>query len=57
MLVTASDGFTAEIALADILASPDCLLGFTNTPGSFKLVMPNLPSNAWVKDVVRIEVQ
>jgi hypothetical protein len=57
LLVTASDGFTAEILLADLIASPDCLLGFTNTPGDFKLVMPNLPSNAWVKDVVRIEVQ
>ena len=57
LLVTASDGFTALISLADVLASPDCLLGFTNTPGDFKLVMPNLPSNAWVKDVVRIEFQ
>jgi len=57
LIVTASDGFTAEISLADVLASPDCLLGFTNTPGDFKLVMPGLPSNTWVKDVVKIEAK
>ncbi len=57
IVVTAADGFTAEIFLAEIEACPDCLLGFTNTPGKFKLVMPGLPSGVWVKDVISIEVK
>ena len=57
LVMTADDGYSSEIAIADVLAQPDCLLGFTNTPGKFKLVMPNLPSAAWVKGVVSIEVK
>lgn len=57
LLVTADDGYSVEIPLADVLAQPDCMLAFTNTPGKFKLVMPGLPSSAWVKNVVNIDVQ
>ncbi|MBE0684847.1 MAG: molybdopterin-dependent oxidoreductase, partial [Anaerolineaceae bacterium] len=57
LLITADDGFSAEVSLADVLAVPDCLLGFTETPGKFKMVMPGLPSNSWVKGVVSIEVK
>ncbi len=57
LVITAADGFSTEVSLADVQASPDCLLGFTNTIGKFKMVMPNLPSNTWVKDVVKIEVK
>jgi DMSO/TMAO reductase YedYZ molybdopterin-dependent catalytic subunit len=55
VVVTASDGFSTEIALADIIACPKCLLGFTDQPGVYQLVMPDLPSNTWVKQVVKIE--
>ncbi len=57
LVITADDGFSAEISLADVLAVPDCLLGFTETPGKFKMVMPGLPSNTWVKGVISIEVK
>ena len=57
LVITADDGFSSEVSLADVLAVPDCLLGFTETPGKFKMVMPGLPSNTWVKGVVSIEVK
>jgi DMSO/TMAO reductase YedYZ molybdopterin-dependent catalytic subunit len=55
VIFTASDGFEAEVALADILACPKCLLAFTDEPGVYQLVLPDLPSNTWVKQVVQIE--
>ena len=57
LVITAADGFSAEVSLADVQACPNCMLGFTNTAGKFKMVMPDLPSNTWVKDVVKIEVK
>lgn len=57
LVITADDGFSSEVSLAEVLAIPDCLLGFTETPGKFKLVMPGLPSNTWVKGVVSIELK
>jgi hypothetical protein len=57
LFVTSADGYTTEVALSDVRACTDCLLGFTNTLEKFKLVMPNLPSNSWAKDVVKIEVK
>jgi DMSO/TMAO reductase YedYZ molybdopterin-dependent catalytic subunit len=57
LVITADDGFSAEVSLAEVKAVADCLLGFTETPGKFKMVMPGLPSNTWVKGVVSIEVK
>ncbi|PKL56354.1 MAG: hypothetical protein CVV34_07990, partial [Methanomicrobiales archaeon HGW-Methanomicrobiales-5] len=57
LLITADDGFSAEVSLAEVKTCTDCLLGFTETPGKFKMVMPGLPSNTWVKGVVSIEVK
>jgi hypothetical protein len=57
LVISAADGFSTEVSLADVLACPNCMLGFTNTVGKFKMVMPDLPSNTWVKDVVKIEVK
>jgi len=54
LLITASDGFSAEVALADVKACADCLLGIED--GLFNMVMPGLSSKAWVKDVVTIEL-
>lgn len=55
LLLTASDGYTNEVALADIQACADCLIGIAD--GKFNMVMPGLSSKAWVKDVVSIEVK
>jgi hypothetical protein len=57
LFIISADGYTTEVALSDVRACTDCLLGFTNTAEQFKLVMPNLPSNVWAKDVVKIEVK
>ena len=54
LLITASDGFTAEALLADVQACADCLLGIAE--GKFNMVMPGLSSKTWVKDVVSIEL-
>jgi tungstate transport system substrate-binding protein len=54
IVLTASDDFSAEVALADVQACADCLIGIAD--GKFNMVMPGLSSKAWVKDVVKIEV-
>jgi tungstate transport system substrate-binding protein len=54
LLITASDGFSAEAALADVQACADCLLGIAD--GKFNMVMPGFSSKTWVKDVVTIEL-
>ena len=57
LIITAADGYISEVNLSDVRACTNCLLGFTNTLEKFKLVMPNLPSNTWAKDVIKIEMK
>jgi len=57
LVFTASDGYVSEVSLSDIRACPNSLLAFTDTAEHFNMVMPDLPSSAWAKDVVRIEVK
>ena len=57
LVITASDGFTAEVFLAEVLAIPDCLVAFSDEPGVYNMVMPTLPSSVWTKGVVKIEVK
>lgn len=57
LVLTASDGYSSEVFLAEVQASPDCLLAFTDEEGVFSLVMPDLPSSAWIKGIVKIELQ
>ncbi len=54
LIISASDGFTNEVSLADVKACADCLIGISE--GAFNMVMPGLSSKAWVKEVVKIEV-
>ena len=54
--IVASDGFAAEVPLEDVLNCAECLLAFTDSPGTFNTVMPDMEGGTWVKDVVRIEV-
>ncbi|MBN1316712.1 MAG: molybdopterin-dependent oxidoreductase [Anaerolineales bacterium] len=53
--LTASDGYFAEISLADLLACIDCLVNPTDQ-GTLNLVMPGMPSSMWVKELVLIQV-
>jgi DMSO/TMAO reductase YedYZ molybdopterin-dependent catalytic subunit len=57
LVLTAVDGYSTEVFLKEVEASPDCLLAFTDEEGVFSLVMPTLPSSVWVKGIVKIEVQ
>ena len=57
LVFTASDGYSSEVSLSDVRACVDCLLGFTDAAESFSMVMPGLPSGAWARDVIRIEVK
>ncbi|MBN1149025.1 MAG: substrate-binding domain-containing protein [Anaerolineales bacterium] len=56
LVLVADDGFTAEIALADVLACLDCILAFREE-GGFQAVMPGFPGNAQVKGVVELQVK
>jgi hypothetical protein len=57
LVITASDGYSAEVSLDEVRACENCLVGFTNTAEKLKMVMPDLPSSAWVKDVASLEVK
>jgi tungstate transport system substrate-binding protein len=55
VILTASDGFSTEVPMADIKACTDCLVGFGD-PGAFNMVMPGMSGKAWIKGIVQIEV-
>jgi DMSO/TMAO reductase YedYZ molybdopterin-dependent catalytic subunit len=57
LILTASDGYSAEVELSLVEACMDCLVAFTDTPGKFNLVMPDMESSLWVKELMMIEVQ
>ncbi len=52
--MTASDGYMAEVALADIEASADALLAIGDD-GTLSVVIPGMESKSWVKDIVSFE--
>jgi tungstate transport system substrate-binding protein len=56
LVFVADDGFTAEIALEEIMACTDCILSFRNQ-GGFSSVLPGYPGNMQVKGVVELQVK
>ena len=54
--LVAGDGYQYEVTLADIQNCPDCLVSF-GEEGDLSMVMPGMPSAAWVKGVVTIEAK
>jgi len=54
LVVTAGDGYSAEVALADVQACADCLVAMDGS--KLSMVMPGMSSKAWVKDPVKIEL-
>ena len=56
LVLIADDGYSAEVALADMEANPDGHLKF-RSQGGVSSVMPGLPGNTWVKGVVTLEVK
>ncbi|MCX6053903.1 MAG: molybdopterin-dependent oxidoreductase [Chloroflexi bacterium] len=57
LVLTANDGYSAEVFLTEVQACPDCLLAFSDVPGSYSLAMPGFPSNVWIKGIVSIDIQ
>lgn len=55
VILVADDGYTAELALADVQGCADCIVAFDD-PG-FRSVMPNLSGKAQVKGLVEIQVK
>lgn len=56
LVFVADDGFTGEVALADVMACTDCIVSFRNQ-GGFSTVLPGYPGNVQVKGVVEIQVK
>lgn len=57
VLFTASDGYSAEVSLADIRACTNCLLAFSGAAGSYSTIMPGMLGNNWTKNVIKLEVK
>jgi len=55
LVLTGSDGYSAQIDLATLKACTDCMVAFTDTPGTFFAVMPGQAGKLWVKGVVSLE--
>jgi hypothetical protein len=55
LVMTGSDGYSATIDLPTLQACTDCMVAFTNTPGTFLTVMPGQAGKLWVKGVVKLE--
>ena len=56
LVFVADDGYTAEVALAEIEACADCIVSFRNQ-GGFSIVAPGFPGNVQVKGAVEIQVK
>jgi predicted nucleic acid-binding Zn-ribbon protein len=50
------DGYTAEVALEEVMACEDCIVSFRNK-GGFSIVMPGYSGKVQVKGVVEIQVK
>jgi len=56
LVLVADDGFTAEVALADVLTCENCILSFRSN-GGFSSVLPDFAKNLQVKGVVELQVK
>ena len=52
---TAVDAYAVDVPVADARACEECLVAFDS--GTLRLVMPDMGSSFWVKDVVFIEAR
>jgi len=52
---TAADDYSADMALEEALACPNCIVAFDE--GSLRLVMPDFSGKLQVKDLVTISVE
>lgn len=54
---SASDDYSAELDLNTINACADCMVSFTDTAGTYLLVMPGQAGKLWVKNLNKIEAK
>lgn len=52
VVFVASDGYEAELAMADLEGCADCVVAFDD--GELRMVLPGLPGNVQVKGVVEM---
>ncbi len=55
LVMTSSDAYVTEVALADVSKCADCMLAIADN--KLNAVMPGMQSNFWAKDVVKIQIQ
>ena len=55
LTLVSGDGFTSDVSLADVRKCTDCLLWFNGD--KLDAAMPGLPSNTWVRGLIRVEVK
>ncbi len=55
LVLVAGDGFTAEVALADLAACANCVVAF-DPEGGLRTVFPDMGGKLQVKDLVEIQV-
>lgn len=56
LVIVADDGYSAEIALSDVMSCADCILSFRSN-GGFSSVLPGFEKNLQVKGVVELQVK
>ena len=56
LVLVAGDGYTAEVALADLVGCANCIVAF-DPKGGLRTVFPDLAGNLQVKDLVEIQVK
>ena len=56
VMLIADDGYSAEVPMADLESCDTCVLA-AQDGGGFRSVMPGMPGNMGVKNLVEIQVQ
>jgi hypothetical protein len=56
LVLVASDGYTAEVAMTDVQGCTDCIVAF-DPAGGLRAVLPKLSGKAQVKGIVEIQVK
>lgn len=56
LIMTAADGYMAEVALSDIEACPEAMITMDDD-GVLGVVIPGMESKTWVKDVISLDLR
>ena len=56
LIFLADDGYSAEVALSEVQACPNCIVSFRNQ-GGFTTRMPDFPGKLQVKGIIEIQVK